>query len=249
MLYTLTQLGPSHVVRRAFISLIALVALSAGAQAQSEAQTTLLSARAHNITIAVVGDSIANDLGNGLEELFGKRPNIRIDKETRFATGLVRTDYYNWNAVIRKFLHEHNPDVILVVIGGNDHQAIRVDDKRYEPFDKGWVAEYERRVSRFMNSIKRERTQVYWIGLPPVRSDKLTQAYKIMNRIYRREAAKHGFHYFSVWNKFLTKGAYSSFGQSLEGVRRQLRKEDGMHFTEAGKILFASYVANALGLR
>jgi hypothetical protein len=81
-----------------------------------------------------------------------------------------------------------------------------------------------------------------------VRSDSLTQAYEVMNRIYQRQAAKHGIHYYSVWDKFLTKGAYSSFGESLEGVRRQLRKEDGMHFTEAGKILFASYVANAIGL-
>jgi hypothetical protein len=32
-------------------------------------------------------------------------------------------------------------------------------------------------------------------------------------------------------------------------VRRQIRKDDGMHFTEAGRILFASYVANAIGLR
>jgi hypothetical protein len=70
-----------------------------------------------------------------------------------------------------------------------------------------------------------------------------------MNRIYRHEAARHGFHYFSVWKKFLVKGAYSSFGRSLKGVRRQLRKEDGEHFTEVGRIVFASYVANALGLR
>jgi len=49
-------------------------------------------------------------------------------------------------------------------------------------------------------------------------------------------------------HRFLSKGAYSSFGESLEGVRRRLRKQDGEHFTEAGRILFASYVANAIGL-
>jgi hypothetical protein len=241
MLSPLTQLGISRTLCRALVVLVALCAISGEAQARS--------VRAHGTKIAVVGDSVANDLANGLEDLFEKRPNIKIVKQTRFATGLVRTDYYNWNAVIKKFLHEHNPDVILVVIGGNDHQALRVHGKRYEPFDKGWVAEYKRRVSRFMNNIKREHAQVYWIGLPPVRSDSLTHAYKIMNRIYRHEAARHGFHYFSVWKKFLVKGAYSSFGRSLKGVRRQLRKEDGEHFTEVGRIVFASYVANALGLR
>ena len=100
-----------------------------------------------------------------------------------------------------------------------------------------------------MKNFKGERAQVYWVSLPPVRSEKLTNAFREMNKIYRRQAERHGFHYLNVWNRFLTKGAYSSFGQSLEGVRRQIRKDDGMHFTEAGRILFASYVANAIGLR
>lgn len=237
----LSSLGFSRTICRALIALMAFCVISAGAQARS--------IRTHNVKIAVVGDSLANDLANGLEDLFGNRPNIHILKQTRFATGLVRTDYYDWDGVIRRFLHQHNPDVILVVIGGNDHQAIRVNGKRYEPFDKDWVAEYERRVSRFMNNIKREHAQVYWIGLPPVRSDSLTRAYSVMNRIYRHEAARHGFHYFSVWKKFLTRGAYSSFGRSLEGARRQLRTDDGKHFTDAGRVLLASYVAKAIGLR
>src|SRR6185437_11700912 len=241
MISLLTSLGFSRGICRALVALTALCAISADAQARS--------ARPHNIKIAVVGDSLANDLANGLEDLYGNKPNVQILKQTRFATGLVRTDYYDWDAVIRKFLYQHDPNVILVVIGGNDHQPIRVDGKRYEPFEKDWIAEYERRVSRFMNTIKREHAQVYWIGLPPVRDGSLMHAYDIMNSIYRHEAARHKFHYFSTWNKFLSKGAYSSFGRSLQGVRRQLRTEDGKHFTEAGRALFASYVVKAIDLR
>jgi hypothetical protein len=246
MLGSLTHLNFFRAALAGFLGLVAACAFAATAQAQS---TTLSAARGKTINIAVVGDSVANDLGNGMENLFEHRPNVRIVKKTRFSTGLVRTDYYDWDATISKFLKRHNPDVVVVVIGGNDHQAMRIKGKRYEPFEKGWVDEYSKRVSRFMNYLKREHTQVYWVSLPPVRSDRLTKAYRQLNRIYRREAAQHGFHYLSVWDKFLVKGAYSSFGQSLEGVKRRLRKEDGMHFTEAGQVVFASYVANALGLR
>lgn len=240
----LTQLNPSRILTTAFVALLALC-LAADAHAQS----TNLSARKQPTRIAVIGDSVANDLGRGFQDLFENKPNVEIVKQTKFATGLVRTDYYDWNGTVRKFLKEHNPDVILVVIGGNDRQAIRVNGQRYEPFEKGWVVDYERRVARFMKNFKGERAQVYWVSLPPVRSEKLTNAFREMNKIYRRQAERHGFHYLNVWNRFLTKGAYSSFGQSLEGVRRQIRKDDGMHFTEAGRILFASYVANAIGLR
>lgn len=246
MIRPLTHLRPARAtVLAALCALVALAAFTAGAQAHS----TSLSARKNVTKIAVVGDSVANDLGRGFEDLFEGNSKVQIIKQTQFATGLVRTDYFDWNATVRTFLRQHNPDVILVVMGGNDHQTIRVKGHGYEPFERGWVAEYDKRVAHFMRHFKHERTQVYWVSLPPVRSDRLTKAYRVMNKIYRRQAKRHGFHYLSVWNKFLNKGAYSSFGRSLEGVKRQLRKDDGMHFTAAGRVLFASYVANAIGLR
>jgi len=207
-------------------------------------------ARAHALTVAVIGDSVAHDLGRGMEDLFANNRHVRIIRQTKFATGLVRTDYYDWNAVARDFLRHHKPDVILVVMGGNDRQAIRVHGRRYDALSKGWLADYERRVSRFMNTIKHKRARVYWIGLPPVRSDALNYAYRIMNRVYRREAARHRFEYVDVWHKFTTRGgAYSSFGQSLEGVKRRIRMEDGEHFTQVGRLVFAAEVAKKIGLR
>ena len=249
MLSPLTHLEPAAMLRRAGLLIVTLLAaLSVTARAQ--AQSTTLAARSHTLQVAVIGDSVAHDLGRGMEDLFADNKRVRVIRQTKFATGLVRTDYYNWNAVVRKFLKGHSPDVIVIVLGGNDRQAIRVDGQRYDALTKSWVAHYERRVSHFMNNFKHSRAKVYWVSLPPVRSAKLTRAYRSLNHIYRREAKRHGIHYISVWDKFLThSGAYSSFGQSLEGVRRQIRMDDGEHFTEVGRLLFASHVAHAIGLR
>jgi len=82
-----------------------------------------------------------------------------------------------------------------------------------------------------------------------VRFNSLTRAFRRINAIYSAEARRHGFHYLSVWNRFLNDGANTSFGESLEGVKRRLRKQNGMHFTGAGRMLFAAYVTNAIGLR
>jgi hypothetical protein len=218
--------------------------------AAASADCVALSARGRAVSIAVVGDSVANDLKSGLEDLFEGKPQVRIVNQTRFATGLVRVDHFNWNATVRDFLKHENPDVIVVVIGGNDRQPIRVNGRRFDPLTRPWIGEYARRVAHFMNTVKRSRAKVYWVGLPAVRSPKLTAAYRAMNGIFRREANKHGFAYVDIWHKFVTPdGAYSSFGQSVEGVKRQLRKDDGMHFTEAGRLLFAHHVARAIGLR
>ncbi len=234
---------------RAGIRSILVVLAAAGTLSAARAETAL-SARSHHLTVAVLGDSVAHDLARGMEDLFDNNRRVRVIRQTKFATGLVRTDYYNWNAVANAFMRLHNPDIVVVVIGGNDRQDIRVNGRRYDPLSKGWVHEYEQRVARFMRHFERRHTRVYWVSLPPVRSDKLSRAYRAINRIYAREAKRHGFHYVDVWNKFTTShGAYSSFGESLEGVRRQLRLNDGEHFTPVGRLVFAAYVAKAIGIR
>jgi hypothetical protein len=233
-------------IRAGALALTSALALSATA----DAEVIDLSARARAMNVAVIGDSVANDLKRGLQDLFERTPHVRVLDQTRFATGLVRTEYFNWNGTVRDFLKRQNPDAIVVVIGGNDRQPIRVNGIRLDPLSRPWLAEYERRVAHFMDTVKRSRAKVYWVGLPAVRADKLTAAYRVMNGVYRRQAARHGFAFVDIGSKFLTPdGAYSSFGQSLEGVKRQLREDDGMHFTQAGRLLFAHYVARAIGLR
>ena len=236
--------GPRAGIR---LFLVAFVALAFCASARAQ---TSLSARSHHITVAVLGDSVAHDLARGMEALFEHDRRVRVIRQTRFSTGLVRTDYYDWNGVASAFMRLHNPDIVLVVIGGNDRQDIRAHGHRYDPLSKGWIVQYKHRVSRFMRHFERRGTKVYFIGLPPVRSSSLDRAYRVINRIYKEEAHRHGFHYISIWRKFTTAGgAYTSFGDNLRGVRRQLRMNDGEHFTPAGRLVFADYVAGQTGLR
>lgn len=240
---------PRRSIHRSIVAAALAFSIAQAATAMA-GETVSLSARSRPISVAVIGDSVANDLGRGMEALFGNKPHMRIVKETKFATGLVRTDYFDWNDTVRDFLRHNRPDAIVVVIGGNDKQPIRIGGERLDPLTRPWLAEYEKRVAHFMDNFRRSRAKVFWVGLPEVRLETLNENYRAMNAIYKREAARHRFKYISIWEKFRTKdGAYSSFGQSLEGVTRRIRKDDGMHFTEAGRLLFAAYVAKAIGLR
>lgn len=250
MFLSLTHLDPAALLRRAGLAILALLAVCSLA-APAQAQSITLSARKHTIQVAVIGDSVAHDLGRGMEDLFANNRRIRVIRQTKFATGLVRTDYYDWNKVARAFLRRHKPNVIFVMIGGNDHQTIRRHGRRYDPGTKAWRVEYARLVSHFMSNFSRRHThaKVYWVSLPPVRSAKLSAAFRTINAVYRYEAKKHGFHYLSIWKKFLVNGHYSSFGDNLHGVKRRLRMQDGQHFTEDGRLLLAHDVAHAVGLR
>ena len=229
MTYKLAQFAT-----RALIIVASAFALGAAAQARP-------------IQVAVVGDSLANDLARGMEDLFARDGRIAIIKQAKPATGLVRDDYHDWNGILREFLFSLKPDVVVVVIGGNDRQPVSSEQGRFDPLTGLWIAEYERRVAHFMTTIELSNAKVYWVGLPAARSQEMTDDFAKINRIFSREAALHRFKYVSIWGQFLKDGAYSSFGQSLEGVRRQLRTDDGMHFTEPGRLMLARTVAKAIG--
>jgi len=230
-------------------ALAAVVSLSVTADAQATSRKAYV-AKSRSLDIAIVGDSLANDLGRGMEELFRNKRNVNVIKQTHYSTGLTRRDYFNWNSQLRTFVSKTDADAIIVLIGGNDGQDIRLNGRSIDRFSKAWMVEYERRVAQFMNILKRAKTKVYWVGLPVVRSDSMSQHFRAMNVIYRRQAARHRIRYVSIWKDFATsKGDYTSFGRSLHGVKRQLRKNDGMHFTDDGTLRLAARVAQAIGVR
>jgi len=225
------------------------LALAIPVVAAQAAPESASAARADVVDVAVIGDSLANDLGSGMEDLFRNKRSVRVIKRTRHATGLMRDDYFNWNAALRKFIARSDADAIVVMIGGNDAQTVRVKGRRLTRFTRPWLAEYERRVALFMRILKQAHTNVYWVGLPVVRSDKMSRNFRTMNRIFRTQAARYGITFVSIWSDFAdSSGDYTSFGRSVRGVKRQLRKNDGMHFTTAGTLRLAARVASAIGI-
>jgi len=85
------------------------------------------------------------------------------------------------------------------------------------------------------------------VGLPVVRSDAMSRDYRRINAIQRAQARRHGFAYVSLWEAFAdAKGNYTSFGRNIDGVKRRLRKNDGMHFSLDGELLLAHLVARAI---
>jgi hypothetical protein len=199
------------------------------------------------LRIGVVGDSVAGDLARGLQKLLREQSKVTLVKFTKPATGLMRDDVYDWDDSLKSFLRQKKLDVIAVMIGGNDRQSIWQNGTRLAHGTKEWQAEYERRVARFMRILVSEKAKVYWIGLPAVRSDKMAQDYRALNHIYQAQAKHFGFTFVGTWDAFVdAKGRYSSFGHSIEGVKRRLRKNDGIHFTVDGELRLAHLVGRAI---
>lgn len=80
-------------------------------------------------TIAVVGDSMADWLGYGLDEIYTDQPDTGVTRYIRAAAGLIRYDAKNetldWPAVIKDQLANEKPSAIIVMLGLNDRLPIR----------------------------------------------------------------------------------------------------------------------------
>lgn len=190
--------------------------------------------------IAVIGDSLAQDLYNGLHKLYRGQDKVELVKFTRVSTGLVRDDVFDWNDRIRQFVAEQEFDIAIVLMGGNDRQGIIVDGKRLKRFSKPWAAEYGNRVDDMIKTLKPKSRVVYWLGLPIVRSGRMARDYQLFNKIYSARSEANDIEYIDTWPLFSDeKGKYTSFGPDAQGTKRRLRKDDGLHFTVAGKLRFA----------
>ncbi len=233
----------------AFLVLLATAALQPSAAREPgglRAIAPLLNS-AKALRIGVVGDSVAGDLARGLHKLVAAKHRHTVVKFTKPATGLMRDDVYDWAGALRGFVGKTRLDVIAVIIGGNDRQSIWKNGDRLDYGSAAWRAEYERRLARFMDVLDKSGAKVYWVGLPVVRSDRMSRDYRRINAIQRGQALRHGFTYVSLWEAFAdAKGHYTSFGRNVDGVKRRLRKNDGMHFSLDGELLLAHVVARAI---
>jgi uncharacterized protein len=80
-------------------------------------------------TIVVIGDSMADWLGNGLDELYVNQPETGVERKIRATSGLIRYDAKNetldWPQAVKDTLANETPNAIVVMLGLNDRVPLR----------------------------------------------------------------------------------------------------------------------------
>ncbi|WP_170181802.1 SGNH/GDSL hydrolase family protein [Phreatobacter stygius] len=198
--------------------------------------------------VLVLGDNLAEWLAFGIERAFEDVPEIGVTDKSRLSSGLVRSEFYDWAKVIPEVLaQETKVDFIVMMIGSNDRQALRVDREAFEPRSERWREIYVQRVDAAMLALKARGVPVYWVGMPPLRGQRASADMAYLNDVYKERAARNGVTYVDVWNGFVDEqGQYSQFGPDFAGQIRRLRTADGVHFTSAGARKLALFVEQDL---
>lgn len=203
--------------------------------------------------VLVVGDFMAAGLAEGLDAAFGENAGVRIVVRSNGSSGFVRDDFYNWPEQIRSVIETEKPAAVVVMLGSNDRQQMKVGDVREQPRSENWTKEYERRTDAFGKAIAESKVPFLWVGLPAFRVPKMTSDMLAFNDIYHSAVQKHGGEFVDVWDGFVDEnGAFVTTGPDINGQAVRLRADDGINVSKAGKRKLAFYtekpLAKILGL-
>ncbi|TPM06119.1 MULTISPECIES: DUF459 domain-containing protein [unclassified Mesorhizobium] len=197
--------------------------------------------------VLVVGDFMAAGLAEGLDTAFAENTGVRIVVRSNGSSGFVRDDFYNWPEQIKSLIETEKPAAVVVMLGSNDRQPMKVGDVREQPRSESWTKEYERRTEAFGKAIATAKVPFLWVGMPAFRVSKMTSDMLAFNDIYRQAAESHGGEFVDIWDGFVDEnGAFVTSGPDINGQPVRLRSDDGINMSKAGKRKLAFYTEKPL---
>ncbi|MFC3694573.1 SGNH/GDSL hydrolase family protein [Chenggangzhangella methanolivorans] len=192
--------------------------------------------------VAVVGDSIADQLAVGLQEGFADAPELAVKRIVKPNSGLVRDDYFDVVAEARKVLDQGPLTYAVFEAGVNDRQPF-LDMRKEPPLSDAWRKRYAERIDAVLAPFKERKIPIFWTGLTASESTRATADHVAINAIARERVEAAGGTYVDVWEGFVDEdGLYMESGPMLDGQIGRLRLDDGVHFSKAGARKLAHYV-------
>lgn len=193
-------------------------------------------------TIVVFGDSLAEFARQGLDAVYADNPDVAVVGKIRNGSNLVRSDPAEWpNFIKSTFDSGQKATVAVVMLGLSDRQSLQEGEERVELLSDRWKDLYGKRIDGILTVFRERNIPVVWIGLPPMKSSRLSEDLLDMNNVYQESVQRHSGAYVDIFPGFVDdENRYTSTGPDVDGEPARLRTDDGVSFTKAGarKIAF-----------
>jgi hypothetical protein len=220
---------------------------AAAAARVTEPEVPVVEKQADAKIVLVVGDFLAGGLAEGLAEAYAENPRVKIVDRSNGSSGFVRDDFFDWPGEITGIVEAEKPSAIVVMLGSNDRQQMKVGGEREEIRSEAWTKEYELRAEKFGKAIADGKVPFIWVGMPAFKSSKLTSDMLAFNDIYRTAAEGATAEFIDIWDGFVDEnGAFVATGPDVNGQPARLRSGDGINMTAAGKRKLAFYAEKPL---
>lgn len=198
--------------------------------------------------VLVVGDFLASGLAEGLESAYLAVPGVRVVARASGSSGIVRDDHYDWPAEIGPIIEAEKPAVVVIMLGANDRQEMRVGDVREPKRSEAWMKEYERRATNLAKAVTDRKIPLVWVGMPSFKNSTMASDMLAYNDVYRSVAEAAGGGFVDIWDGFVDEnGAFVTTGPDINGNPVKLRSgENGINLTRPGKRKVAFYTEKPL---
>lgn len=198
--------------------------------------------------VLVVGDFLASGLAEGLESAYIAVPSVRVVARASGSSGIVRDDHYDWPAEIGPIIEAEKPAVVVIMLGANDRQEMRVGDIREPKRSENWMKEYERRATNLAKAVTDRNIPLVWVGMPSFKNSTMASDMLAYNDVYRSVAEAAGGSFVDIWDGFVDEnGAFVTTGPDVNGNPVKLRSgENGINLTRPGKRKVAFYAEKPL---
>jgi len=197
--------------------------------------------------VVVIGDSLARGLGAGLERLTDLDPRFEVVNRFNEASGLARPQVYDWPAAIAKILKASSFDAVVVLIGVNDRQPIKVGDVKIEFGTPEWNDAYRAKVDALLMAIKGVDVHVHWVTLPPMQKPEFEAEMQVIGSLQRERVVLAAETLIDVRPPTTNPdGSFMIGDLDAKGKSRRLRAKDGINFSRLGNDFLANLVMAAV---
>jgi hypothetical protein len=194
--------------------------------------------------VLIVGSSLAaTGFGAVLEDMLDAHPDIECFRKAKSASGLVRPDFFDWDDQSKRQVEFRKPDLVIVFMGANDGQDIPSwqGSSRVGWGDEAWPAAYRTRVDDFLANLTmsvegQDGADVLWLALPKMPSPSLERKLTIIRGVHEQAVASLGGHgsYLDTTQYLIDDQGQLMVSTDVRGKQREIRSEDGVHFTMSG---------------
>jgi hypothetical protein len=198
--------------------------------------------------IGVFGDSLGDGVYGGLYEVVKSHPQDVVFRYSKVGAGLARPDYQQWFGEFTTELDRDHITHAVVMFGSNDQEGIRDEQRKGHVFPSdSWKTVYSGRVEGVLAEFAKRKIPVVWLGLPVMRKDEMNAGATVLDEIFQSEALSHGATFLPLMETFKgSDGGFASHLPDSAGHLRQVRADDGVHFTPYGYEIIANAVYAAL---
>ena len=188
------------------------------------------------LRVLVTGDSLSTFVGDSLKGLTAEAGLVDVTQVWFNGSGLSNPKFLNWEAKAAELMVEHKPEVVIMLIGGNDGWNMGAPGASPSgPNSDAWEQEYARRTVAVMRQFTAAGASVYWSGPPTAAETKWNRIFARINSAVATAAElepRAG--YVDLFKGTAVNGRYSATWTRAAGNTVVARQTDGIHFSRVG---------------